>query len=54
MELRSAMVGQGGGGGNPFAKRLKAFSNVGVIKYTSNKGVLEMMKWLDYALRILE
>lgn len=33
---------------------LKAFFDIGEVKYTSNEGILEMVKWLDHALRMLE
>lgn len=45
--------GQGGGGGNHFTKRLKAFPDVGVMKFTKDDGVIESKKWLDHALQML-
>lgn len=43
-----------GGGCDPFAKRFKAFSDIIVVKYNGNEGVLEKLKWLDLALKMLE
>lgn len=43
-----------GRGSDPFDKRLKAFSDAGVVKYTGNEGVLETIKWLDPTLLMVE
>lgn len=45
-------MGVDGGPGNrgdPFTKRLNAFSNIGVVQLTGNEGPIEAFKWRMHA-----
>lgn len=40
LKLETAVTGED----DPFTKRIKAFMDVGIVKYSKNEGVLEMVK----------
>lgn len=44
----------GGGGGDPFATRLKSYANTGVEKFNGDGGPVVSMKWIDHAVRMLD